>query len=162
MSNKMLVREATIEDSSIILKFIKEHAIEESLKDKVVATQENIEKHIFREKIANVLLIENEDHAIVGYAIYFYALSSFSANKVLYLEDLYVIKGYRRNGFGKALMVYLLKLTLSTGCERMQWLCPNDNKSAMAFYKTWGSKFFDGYSICRVEHETLEEFANYK
>lgn len=161
MSNLRYVREATADDSAIIYRFILEHAREEALGENVTATQEDIENNIFKEKMAHVLLIENEVHAIVGYAIYFFAFSAFSANKVLYLEDLYVLKNYRRGGFGKALMHKLARLTLDKGCTRMQWLCPRENLSALAFYKTWGAKFFENYSICRLEYDTLNGVADF-
>ena len=93
--SELLVREAGIQDSKTLLKFITDLAIYEKAEHEVLATIETIEASLLTENShANALICEL-DGVPVGSAIYFYNYSTWLAKPGLFLEDLYVSPEYR-------------------------------------------------------------------
>lgn len=131
---KIQIRKASRDDVPSILELIKGLANYEKLSDEVEATVEILEKEIFDDKNANVILASVND-LIVGFALYFYNFSTFKGKKGLYLEDIYIIPEYRNNGIGNQLFEYLKNESKLQNCGRMEWVCLEWNNKAIEFYK---------------------------
>jgi GNAT superfamily N-acetyltransferase len=71
----------------------------------------------------------------VGYVIYFFTYSSFSALPSLFLEDIFVLEDYRRQGIGGMLFDFCKSKALEKGCGRMEFTVLEWNKSAQKFYE---------------------------
>ena len=99
------IRKGTIEDSEIILEFIKKLAEYEKLSHLVTASVDKIQESIFSGSSNVKTLIAFYEEQPVGFALYFYNYSTFKAKKGLYLEDLFVDVEMRCKGFGKKLLV---------------------------------------------------------
>ncbi|MBN2605372.1 MAG: GNAT family N-acetyltransferase [Bacilli bacterium] len=147
-------REATREDSVVILSLIKSLAKYERLEDKVFATVESIETSLFDRKYAEVLLLEI-DKKTIGFALYFYTFSTFEGKPTLYLEDLFIMEEYRGKGYGKATLTKLSKIAEFNGCARFEWSCLDWNQSAIDFYQSLGAKPQKGWTIYRLEKESF-------
>lgn len=154
------IRKATIEDSSLILKFVTELAIYEKAEHEVKATQSDIQKSLFGSDSKTKAIICNIDNKPVGFAVYFYNYSTWLGKHGLYLEDLYVSSEYRGSGAGKAMLKQLAKIALSKNCGRFEWSVLDWNKPAIEFYQSIGAKPQTEWVGYRLAGKSLEEFAN--
>lgn len=87
-----------------------------------------------------VFIIE-EDNSVIGYVNTWCVYSVWTMGKSLIIDDLYISKEFRNNGYGKRVMNYLIDYSLSNGFKRMQLNTEKDNITAQALYKKLG---FDG------------------
>jgi GNAT superfamily N-acetyltransferase len=71
----------------------------------------------------------------ISYAIYFFTYSSFLALPTLYLEDIFVLEEYRRQGVGKRMFDHLKAIAKLEGCGRIEFTVLKWNKSAQEFYE---------------------------
>ncbi len=144
------IRYAKKNESGLILDFIKGIAEYEKLSDAVEATQADIEKSIFAENQAQVV-IAFWNEIPVGFALFFYNYSTFKGRKGLYLEDLFVYKEYRKLGIGKALFEFLKSEAKKNNCGRMEWVCLDWNQPAIDFYLSKKAKPLSEWTIFRID-----------
>jgi len=85
------IRDTTVEDSELILNFIKKLAEYEQLSHEVVATVETLRETLFGEKAYAEVVIGEFEGVPVGYALFFYNFSTFTGRPGIYLEDIYFI-----------------------------------------------------------------------
>lgn len=134
------IREAVVEDSPLILNFIKGLAAYEKAEHEVTADVHDIEVSIFGEDSTVKALICFKEELPIGFAVYFYNYSTWQGRKGLYLEDLYIKPEYRGNGAGCELLKYLAKIAVNEGCGRFEWSVLDWNEPAIQFYKSIGAK----------------------
>jgi GNAT superfamily N-acetyltransferase len=152
------IEKATRADVPSILHFITELAKYERMRKYVKATERDIEKNIFEDKRAEVILLKEDDKAI-GFAVYYYAFSTFLARPTLHLEDFFVEKAERGKGYGKQVLQWLSKEALENGCLRFEWNCLEWNKPSMRFYEALGAKPLRGWIPYRLDGKELERMA---
>ena len=63
-----------------------------------------------------------------GFALFFHSFSTFLGRPGIYLEDLYVKPEFRGIGIGRAILVYLARLTKERKCGRLEWSVLNWNE----------------------------------
>lgn len=136
----VLIREANREDSSTILRFVKELAAYEKAGHEVLATEQTIEASIFSEYSATKAIICEKNGNPIGFAVYFFNYSTWLGKHGLYLEDLYVSPSERGSGAGKALLKYLAGIAIENECGRFEWSVLDWNKPAIDFYESLGAK----------------------
>ncbi|QUX94199.1 GNAT family N-acetyltransferase [Marinomonas sp. CT5] len=136
----MLIREAKREDSSTILRFVKELAAYEKAEHEVLATKEMIESSIFSEHSTTKAIICESEGNPIGFAVYFFNYSTWLGKHGLYLEDLYVSPSERGSGAGKALLKHLAGIAVANDCGRFEWSVLDWNKPAIDFYESLGAK----------------------
>jgi len=83
----------------------------------------------------------------VSYIIYFFTYSSFLALSTLFLEDIFVLKDYRRQGIGQKMFDYLKETAKREGCGRIEFTVLKWNKSAQEFYEENGANDWNGSCI---------------
>jgi GNAT superfamily N-acetyltransferase len=71
----------------------------------------------------------------VAYVIYVFTYSSFLALPTLFLEDIFVLKEYRRQGIGKKMFDHCRKKAKRKGCGRIEFIVLKWNKAAQKFYE---------------------------
>ncbi len=151
-----IIRYASKEDSALVLFFIKELAVYEKMEDLVVATEKDIEKRIFDEKIAEVIFI-CEDGKEVGFALFFHTFSTFLGKAGIHLEDLYVLPEYRGRGYGKALLKKLAAIAVERDCGRLEWSCLDWNTPSIDFYKSLGAVELSEWLDFRLSGDALSK-----
>lgn len=154
------IRQATVEDSSLILRFVTELAAYEKAENEVNATELDIKNSLFGSDSTTSVVICNINNKPVGFAVYFFNYSTWLGKHGLYLEDLYVSPKSRNVGAGKALLKYLAKIALSKNCGRFEWNVLDWNEPAIQFYQSIGAKPQDGWVGYRLTGRALKEFAN--
>lgn len=152
------IRPATKADVGEILTFIKKLAEYEKLSHCVIATEELLKKSLFDDKRAEVLL-GILDGKVVGFALFFHSFSTFVGKAGIWLEDLFVLPKYRKNGYGKALLKELAKIALKRDCARLEWSCLDWNEPSIQFYLSLNAKAMDEWTTYRLDGENLANFA---
>lgn len=152
------ITKAKKEEAEKVLYFIKELAKYENMRKYVKATVEDIEKHIFDDKRANVIFVRKDGEA-VGFAIYFYSFSTFLSRPTLHLEDFFVNRKFRGQGMGKKVLSYLAQKAIDRGCLRFEWTCLEWNKPSIKFYEKLGAKPLRGWIPFRIDGKDLISFA---
>jgi GNAT superfamily N-acetyltransferase len=75
------------------------------------------------------------DTKYVSYVIFFFTYSSFLALPTLFLEDIFVLEEYRRQGMGKKMFDFLKETAKREGCGRIEFTVLKWNTSAQEFYE---------------------------
>lgn len=144
------IRSAQPADAELILQFIKALAEYEHMSDQVTATLELINRYVFNEKMAEVIIGEYRQEP-VGFALFFHNFSTFLCKPGIYLEDLYIKPEMRGKGFGKAMLSYLEGLLEERGWGRLEWSCLDWNEPSIRFYTELGAKPMDQWTVYRLQ-----------
>jgi len=153
------IEEATEEDIPLILAFIRELAQYEKVLGRVSVTEESLRATLFGPTPYVEAVIAYENAEPVAFAIYFFTYTSFAGRPSLYLEDIFVRPASRGLGVGRQLIAFLARRASQRGCERMEWSVVNWNQAAMAFYKRLGAEPVTDWTVYRLEHDSLEQWA---
>lgn len=157
MSDRLNVRLANPEDVPVVFSLIQALAEYEKLSHAVTGNVEALKEHLFGSRPYVEVLIAEYEKKAVGYALFFYNYSTFLTKPGIYLEDLFVLPEYRKQGIGKALLTHLARLAVERGCGRMEWCVLDWNESAIAFYQRLGASVLPDWRICRLTEESLSQ-----
>lgn len=152
------LRYAERKDTALILWFIRELAIYEDELEQVTATEAVLEKSLFEQNGAEVIIAEYEGKP-VGFALFHQNFSTFLGRIGLHLVDLYVIPEMRGKGFGKIILSYLANLTVERDLGRFEWWVHDWNDSAIRFYKKLGAFPLEELEIYRLCGAALNNFS---
>ena len=158
--NNLDIRPASVDQTPLILKLIKELAVYEKLLDIVVTTEEDLKETLFSENKSAEVVIGYYKNKPVGYALFFYNYSSFVGRPGLYIEDIYVRQEHRGKGFGKAFLVYLACIAREKNCGRMEWAVLDWNEPSIEFYKKLGAVPMDEWTVFRLSRDAVEKLAD--
>lgn len=159
MNQKLRIRPASVEDTGVVLDFIRRLAEYEKLSDEVVAQEAELKESLFGSKpAAEVILAEFGDRA-VGFALFFTSFSTFLGLPGIWLEDLFVLPESRGQGVGKHLLAHLGGLVKSRGWGRLEWAVLDWNESAIKFYESLGARPQEEWTTWRMSGTALEQMA---
>lgn len=130
----MQIRAAKPGDEKAIHALIVELAIYEREPDAVINTAEGLYHDLFVDPICEALVVEDDQHGIVGFALYYTSYSTWKG-RCLYLEDFYILPEHRRGGIGTQLFQKVVDIAKSRGVKRMDWQVLEWNEPALHFYK---------------------------
>jgi GNAT superfamily N-acetyltransferase len=174
------LRPATLADVPVVLDFIKQLADYEGLLDRVTASETILAETLFgTNPAAEVIIAEaiaaeaeppNGPHTSAsaggalsshpaGFAVFFHTYSTFEGRPGLYLEDLFVLPGYRGRGLGRRLLAELARIALERGCARMEWSVLDWNEMALRVYRAVGAKPLNEWTVQRLDGEALRNLA---
>lgn len=111
----------------------KEFSPNETLQKKALETILN------DEKIGHILVCE-VDEKIVAMVNILYSFSTALGNKVAILEDMIVLKKFRKQNIGTKLLSFAKEFALKQNCQRITLLTDDDNFLAHHFYEKNGLK----------------------
>ena len=72
--------------------------------------------------------------AVVGLVHYIEHRSCWTTGNYMYLQDLFVDRGVRGQGLGRALIEHVYAEAAARGCARVWWLTHESNTDAMVLY----------------------------
>ena len=156
--DNILIRRAERQDVPLLLDFIRGIARYEKMENEVIASREVLEREMFDEHRAEAVFAV-VDGREVGFALYFYNFSTFIGHSGLYLEDLFVWPEYRGKGYGKALLLHLVKTAWEHQCGRMEWMSLDWNKPSNDFYLSLGAVPLNECTIYRLDAMALERLS---
>ena len=155
----LIIRDAEASDSHTLFGLIQGLAEYEKLSDAVIGNAEALKEHLFGSpKYVDAILAEFQGKA-VGFAIFFHNYSTFLTKPGIYLEDIFVLPEYRRQGIGKALLMRVAQIAVERDCGRLEWSVLDWNVSAQTFYRNMGADILEDWRICRVNGENLIKLA---
>jgi len=155
----LTIRPAASADAPLIHGFIRELADYEKLLHEVEASEADIAAMLFCDQPCAFCDIAEHDGAPVGFALWFYNLSTFTGRHGIYLEDLYVRPQARGLGAGKALLATLARRCVDEGLPRLEWAVLNWNAPAIGFYDSLGAGAKSDWTIRQLASEALARLA---
>ena len=156
----LAIRPAAAADAGLILTFIRELADYERLPHEVKISEDDVRRLLFAPAPPAFCDIAELDGAAVGFALWFYSVSTFEGHRGLYLEDLYVRPAARGAGAGKALMAHLARRCADEGLARMEWAVLDWNAPAIAFYDALGATAKTEWITRKLTGQALERLAD--
>lgn len=158
MKKRLTIRFSNQNDVPVIFDFVKSLAKHAKLLDKVVTTEALLMENIFYKRHAEAVIAEI-DRKPIGFSIYYYTFSTFLGKPGIYIEDLFIEKKYRGNGYGTEILIFLAKLALERGCGRLEWSVLDWDEPAISFYKSIGALPMSQSTVYRLSGEELTELA---
>lgn len=96
---------------------------------------------------------------MVGYALYFFTYAASLGAPILYLEDLFVLESYQRQGIGTKFLTQLAKIAANHHCCRMEWHTFSWNRSAIDFYQSMSAVLRPDLIQVRLQQDALQQLA---
>jgi GNAT superfamily N-acetyltransferase len=159
LHSSITIRFAQPEDCDAIFALIQGLAEYEKLTHAVTGDALTLKEHLFGlNKYAEVILAEYNGKP-AGYALFFPNYSTFLTKPGIYLEDIFVLPEYRRQGIGKALLTRVAQIADERHCGRLEWSVLDWNEPAQAFYRRMGADILDEWRICRVTGNAMTQMA---
>ncbi len=123
------------------------------------ATTDRIRRHGFGPRRYFETLICLRGRTPIGFALYFFAYSTFVGRPTLYIEDLFVLPAERGRGAGQVLLSALARLAVQRGCGRMEWTVLHWNRPAIRFYQRLGAGLRKEWILVRLTGRPLGRLA---
>ena len=150
------IHAATPQDVPTLFQLIHALADYEKLSHEVIGSVDDLQQHLFGDRPYAEAIIARINDTAGGFALFFHNYSTFLMRPGIYLEDLFVLPAYQRQGVGRALLNYLGRLALARGCGRLEWNVLDWNAPAISFYKRLGAEFKPEWQLCRVSGAALQ------
>jgi GNAT superfamily N-acetyltransferase len=151
------VRKATSADEFAIHALVKALADYEKLTPPDEAARRRLINDIFGPKPRLECYLAEIDGTAVAYSFIFESYSSFLALPTLYLEDLFVLEEYRKQGAGYALFKAMVAEAHQRGCGRMEWTVLDWNTPAIDFYRRLGAAHMNEWHLYRLVRTDMEK-----
>jgi len=155
----LIVRPAAPTDATLIHALIRELAEYERLLDEVRATEADVAAVLFGDAPRAFCDIGEADGTAVGFALWFYNVSTFEGRYGIYLEDLFVRPEARGLGAGKALLRRLAERCVAEGLARLEWSVLDWNAPAIGFYDSLGAGSQTEWTVRRLTGDALARLA---
>lgn len=95
----------------------------------------------------------------VGYAIFLETYSSFLALPTLYIEDVFVLPEYRKQGIGGGLLRKAVELAHQRGCGRVEWTALDWNVNAQQVYEQrLGARRMSDWFLYRMTRDDMDHY----
>jgi GNAT superfamily N-acetyltransferase len=154
------LRGAEAADVGDVFRLVRGLADYERLLDRFTATEADYIRMLFGPKPLGQALLAEVEARPVGVAVWFYALNTFTARPILFLEDLFVEPAYRRHGIGLAFFRRLARIACENGCVSMNWNVLGWNEPAIAFYRRLGAEPVKDWNGQRLDAAGLRALAD--
>ncbi len=155
---RLTLRPLTKKDGRAFLALIDALADFEKLKRPTRAARSRLLRDGFGKRRRFDAYLAFVDTKAVGYAIVFETYSSFLALPTLFLEDIFVLPGFRNRTVGVQLFRACVAEARRRGCGRMEWVVLDWNANAIRFYDRLGArrlKEWISYRMTRDQFGTL-------
>ncbi|HWA60152.1 MAG TPA: GNAT family N-acetyltransferase [Caulobacteraceae bacterium] len=149
------VRPARPDEAPLVLAFIRDLAEYEKLLHEVRITLDDVRRLLFADHPRAFCDIAELDGAPVGFAFWFYNVSTFEGRCGIYLEDLFVRPEARGAGAGKALMAALARRCRDENLGRLEWAVLDWNAPSIAFYDSLGATAKTDWITRRLSGDAL-------
>ena len=152
------VRAATVDDVDLLHRFSIDLATYEDEPHAVTSTPQSLARDGFGENPQFAALIAERGGKPVGFALYTFNYSVWTAARGIFVEDIWVVREERRGGVARALMVALAKECAAKGYRRID-LNVLDWNPARGFYERIGFKWIRNWLPYRLSGEALQKLA---
>ena len=158
-NNPIVVRSATVEDVDLLHRFSIDLAAYEDEPHAVTSTPETLARDGFGPDPQFAALIAERGGHPVGFVLYTFNYSVWTAARGIFIEDIWVVPEERRGGVARALMQGLAQECAEKGYKRID-LNVLDWNPARGFYERLGFRWQRTWLAYRLSGEALETLAN--
>lgn len=158
MASEVVVRAATVDDVELLHRFSVDLATFEDEPDAVASTPQTLARDGFGKNPQFAALIAERAGKPVGFALYTFNYSVWTAARGIFVEDIWVAPEVRRGGVARALMAALAKECAAKGFKRID-LNVLDWNPARGFYERIGFKWIRTWLPYRLAGEALAVLA---
>jgi GNAT superfamily N-acetyltransferase len=158
LASDVKVRTATVDDVELLHRFSIDLSTYEDEPHAVTATPQTLARDGFGKDPQFAALIAERGGVAVGFALYTFNYSVWTAARGVFIEDIWVVPEQRRGGVARALMVALAKECVARGYKRID-LNVLDWNPARGFYEKIGFKWIRNWLPYRLSGEALENLA---
>ena len=157
---RLVIRAAKPRDAERIWELIRGLAVYEKLEHRVTGSAERLAGHLFGPGRIVSCLVAEDGGVITGFAIYYLIYSTFRAQPMMWLEDLFVEPARRGGGIGRALLHATACEAERLGCWRLSWAVLDWNEPAIGFYESLGATRDEGgWYVYQFDEATLRTIA---
>lgn len=150
------IKAATVGDVPVLIMMIRELAEFEHMQNELELTESSLQDALFGPVPVASALIGLFNGAPAGYAVYYRTFSTFVGRPGIFLEDLYVRPGYRRQGLGCALLENVARRGMrERPYGRFEWMALRWNETALRFYQSMGAKPLEDWVFVRISGDPL-------
>lgn len=155
----LTLRDAAPADVPLVLRLIRALAAYEKLLHEVQATEADVRRLLFGDTPRASALVAEWEGEPVGFALWYYSVSTFLGRPSLYIEDVYVDPAQRNRGIGRAIFAELARRAVAEGCGRMEWSVLDWNAPSIAFYRSIGARPREGWTLQQLTGPALAALA---
>ncbi len=123
-----------------IIEMLREFAEFENLSEFCRINEEILLDAMFGARPCVEALMAFDGEKPIGYALFYECFASFRGQRGIYLEDLYVKKGFRGQKIGEAFLKKLAQIGVSRNCAGIDFQVLEWNEPAIKFYKKLGAE----------------------
>jgi GNAT superfamily N-acetyltransferase len=157
--SEITVRPATVDDVEVLHRFSVDLSTYEGEPHAVTATPQSLARDGFGENPQFGALIAERAGKPVGFALYTYNYSVWTAARGIFIEDIWVVPEQRRGGVARALMVALARECRAKGYRRID-LNVLDWNPARGFYEKIGFRWIRNWLPYRLSGEALDRLSS--
>ena len=159
MKKDLVVRPATIDDVDTLHRFSVDLATYEDEPDAVASTPQTLARDGFGATPQFAALIAERAAKPVGFVLYTFNYSVWTAARGIFIEDIWVVPEERRGGVARALMQGLARECAAKGYRRID-LNVLDWNPARGFYERLGCRWIRNWLPYRLSGQALAKFAS--
>jgi GNAT superfamily N-acetyltransferase len=159
LASDVTVRAATVDDVELLHRFSIELATYEDAPDAVTATPQTLARDGFGKDPQFAALIAERAGKPVGFALYTFNYSVWTAARGIFVEDIWVVPEERRGGVARALMEALARECAAKGYRRID-LNVLDWNPARGFYEKLGFRWIRTWLPYRLAGAALAALAS--
>jgi GNAT superfamily N-acetyltransferase len=153
------VRPAQLGDGALLMLTTKELGSSHGWGDSMTAVATDFERDLFCERPIIGAQLAFVDGAFAGSALWHRSYATSRGQEVMYLEDIVVLKDYRRLGVAEALLKAVAKLAVTRGYRKVFWLMMDWNANARRLYEKAGAEIESGNCYCSLHDQALLDLA---
>ncbi len=154
----VVVRPATIDDCDLLHRFSVDLATYEDEPQAVTSTPDTLARDGFGKEPQFAALIAERGDRPVGFLLYTFNYSVWTAARGIFIEDIWVVPAERRGGVARAMMQALAQECVAQGYKRID-LNVLDWNPARGFYEKLGYKWIKNWLPYRISGAALEKLA---
>ena len=147
---EITIRRANREDCARMLELVHELAAYERAPNEVTVSAKHFEESGFGPNPVYWAFVAEEDHFIVGFALYYIRYSTWKGQR-MYLEDILVTESYRGRKIGQMLMDRLIVEAKEKNLHGITWQVLEWNEPAIKFYSRYNPVFDSEWMNCSIE-----------
>ena len=159
LASGISVRAATVDDVELLHRFSIDLATYEDEPHAVTSTPQSLARDGFGENPQFAALIAERDGKPVGFALYTFNYSVWTAARGIFIEDIWVVPEERRGGVARALMKGLAEECAAKGYRRID-LNVLDWNPARGFYEKIGFRWICNWLPYRLSGDGLAALAS--
>jgi len=153
------VRAAQAGDGALLMLTTKELGSSHGWGADMTAQASDFERDLFCDAPIIGALLAFVDGAFAGSALWHRSYATSRGQELMYLEDVVVLKEFRRLGVAEALLKQVAKTAVNHGYRKVFWLMMEWNSNARRLYEKLGAEIENGNCYCSLHDQALLDLA---